>query len=119
MAIPTEGGATGFGFTDLNGFKDFVVFVLSCAPELFPEEDWLPPDQQMDLEKAFTGLRCGLDILRNDAGETPLLAECGELIEKAYAEYRAGRDADGQANLEEVAELLAKPPPSDREPYHV
>lgn len=74
--------ASSFGFSDLHGFKDFVVFVLSCAPDLFPEEDWLPANQQMNLERAFIGLRFGLDIIRKEVGESPLLERCRQLSSK-------------------------------------
>lgn len=110
MAFSPEIGPSYFGFTDLHGFKDFVVFVLSCAPDLFPVEDWLAADQQMDLERAFKGLRYGLDIAEKEVGEGLILKQCRELVEQAYVEYRAGRDMAGQVKLEEVDELLRKLP---------
>ena len=110
MASSPEIDPAYFGFTDLHGFKDFVVLVLSCAPDLFPVEDWLAPDQQMDLERAFVGLRYGLDMARKEVGEVPLLESCRELVEQAYAEYQAGRDMAGQVKLEEVDQFLRELP---------
>lgn len=110
MASSPEIDPASFGFTDLHGFKDYVVLVLSCAPDLFPEEDWLPPGQQMDLERAFVGLRYGLAVAKKEVGELPLLERCRELVDQAYAEYQAGRDMAGQVKLEEMDQLLRKLP---------
>ena len=49
-----------FGFDDVHAFKDYLGMVLCCAPDLFIEEEWLPPDQQMNLERALKGCGTGL-----------------------------------------------------------
>jgi hypothetical protein len=107
---PETDPATYFGFKDLNGFKDFVVYVLSCAPDLFPYDDWREPDQQVNLDRAFVGLRYGLDVAAREKGESLLLAQCRELVEGAHADYREGRDVQGQSKLEEVENLLKNLP---------
>jgi|SRR5678815_1737130 hypothetical protein len=103
-----EDDAGYFGFTDLHGFKDFVAEVLVCAPDQFVPMDWLGPDEQMNLERAFAGLRYGLGLAAKENGESNTLVQCRTLVESAYADYRAGRDHDGQTKLEEVEELLKK-----------
>ncbi len=95
-----------FGFRDLLGYKDFVVYVLSCAPELFPAEDWLLPDEQMNLERAFVGLRQGLRIVAQHSKDSVVLDRCAKLIDEADAHYRAGRDHAGQLSLEELEKVL-------------
>ena len=95
-----------FGFTDLHGFKDFVGYVILCAPELFPEQDWRPPDKQMNLDRAFVGLRYGLDLAQKEVGKLPLLDKCRELVEQAYSRYQAVQDLAGQLKLEEMDRLL-------------
>jgi hypothetical protein len=97
-----------FGYGDISGFIDFVTYVLSCAPELFPKEKWLDPDHQMNLDRAFIGLRYGLTVLANEKVDLGLLEQCRHLIDEAHAEYRAGRDHDGQCRLEEVERVLKK-----------
>lgn len=105
-----ENDARYFGFTDLHGFKDFVVEVIAGAPDDFMEMDWLNCDEQMNLERAFAGLRYGLNLLETEKGATETIARCRQLVEDSYAEYRAGRDAEGQRMLEEVDELLTEIP---------
>jgi|LakMenEpi03Aug12_release.lakeMendotaPanAssembly.Ray.scaffolds.fasta_scaffold249305_2 hypothetical protein len=95
-----------FGFTDLHGFKDFVVEVIAGAPDDFMEMDWLQPDEQMNLDRAFVGLRYGLKLTAHEKGESPLLDKCRELVEEAYGLYRSGQDHEGQRKLEAMDELL-------------
>lgn len=97
-----------FGFSDLRGFKDFVVYVLSCAPDLFPVDDWVEPDEQMNLERAFAGLRYGLSIVARERGLLPAIAECRRLVDASFADYEGGRDSEGQKKLEEVVVLLRR-----------
>jgi hypothetical protein len=95
-----------FGFTDLHGFKDFVVEVITGAPNDFMEMDWLKPDEQMNLDRAFVGLRYGLKLTAEEKGESPLVGKCRVLVEEAYELYRAGQDHAGQLKLEEMETLL-------------
>jgi hypothetical protein len=101
--------ARGF-FHDLHSFKDFVVIVSVCAPDKFIYEDWREPDNQLNLDRAFAGLRYGLELAAREKGESALLARCRELVEQSYVEYRARRDHAGQLKLEEVEKLLKKIP---------
>ena len=95
-----------FAFKDLHGFKDFVGSVILCAPDMFPVRDWRGPDEQMNLDRAFIGLRYGLKLTAQEKGDSPLLAKCRELVEEAYALYQGGQDHPGQRKLEEMDKLL-------------
>lgn len=85
---------------------DFLGTVIVCAPDQFLYYDWRSPEDQMNLDRAFVGLRYGLDLAAKEKGESPLLAQCRMLVEESYAEYKAGRDHAGQLKLEEVEKLL-------------
>jgi hypothetical protein len=95
-----------YGFCDLNGLKDFVSMVISCAPDLFIPYDWLPPEQQLTLERAFAGIRFGLDLMKRDGRDPAIVLLCHELVEEACALYQAGQDHAGQKKLEEMEKLL-------------
>jgi hypothetical protein len=95
-----------FGFTDLHGFKDFVSMVITCAPDLFMPYDWLGPDEQLNLGRAFDGLRYGLHLTAREKGELPLLARCSALVEEAYGLYESGQDDPGRRRLEVMEKLL-------------
>jgi hypothetical protein len=92
-------------FWDLHGFKDFVVGIYLEAPHFAPM-DFLPPEEQMTLDRAFAGLRYGLRLAAEEKRESPLLERCRELVEEAHAEYRAGRDRAGMIKLQEMEKLL-------------
>ena len=110
MASSSPDNANLWHFQDLHAFKDFLATVIVCAPDQFIYEDWNPPEKQMTLDRAFVGLRYGLDLAAKEKGESDLLARCRALVEESYAEYKAGRDHAGQLKLEEVEKLLAKLP---------
>ncbi len=107
---PESDPATYFGFTDLHGFKDFMGYVILCAPDEFPNDDWLKPEDSMNLDRAFVGLRYGLDVTESELGETEVISTCRLLVEDAYAEYQAGRDLNGQQKLEQMDEMLRRLP---------
>lgn len=107
---PEVDPAKYFGFKDLHGFKDFVIEVIAGAPDDFMEMDWLASSEQMNLERAFVGLRYGLDVAASEKGDTDVIASCRQLVEGAYAEYQAGRDLEGQRKLKEMDGLLSKLP---------
>ncbi len=52
-------------FFDKESFFDFLGFVIVYAPD-FPEEDFLEPNEQLDLERAFEELSNGLKIVWNE-----------------------------------------------------
>lgn len=101
-----ESCAKYFGFRDLHACKDFVSMVIVCAPDGFFEEDWLAPDEQLNLDRAFVGLRYGLQLTAAEKGESELLATCRGLVDAAYAKYQAGDEVAGQAELEKMEALL-------------
>jgi hypothetical protein len=99
-----------FGFHDVHSFKDFVAFVLLCAPEQFPVRDYLAPDEQWTLDRAFEGLRYGLTLTAQQKGELPVLAICRAMAEESYTHYREGRKREGFFKLQEMEKLLNKLP---------
>lgn len=95
-----------FEFTDLSEFMDYLGFVIVCVPVDFPWEDWRSAEDQMNLDRAFVGLKYGLDLAAKEKGESALLQRCRKLVEESYVEYKAGRDHAGQLKLEEMEKLL-------------
>lgn len=95
-----------FPFHDLHGFKDYVAFVQTYAPDRYPVRDGRPVADQWSLDLAFEGLRHGLDIAVKEKGELPVLPRCRELVDEAYAHYLAGRKREGFFTLSEMEKLL-------------
>lgn len=110
MASDIDGKRPRFGFHDVHSFKDFVVFVKLCAPDLFPPRDGYGPDEQWALDLAFDGLRLGLDMAVKEKGQRREFAEARQLVEEAFDAYKCGDIRSGSMNLERLQKLLNKVP---------
>jgi hypothetical protein len=95
-----------YGFTDVHGFKDFLVEVLTGAPDDFMECDWLSATEQMTLDRAFEGLEYGFQLVAWEFNSPALADSMRRLASKALALYREGDQLAGQHALEEVERLL-------------
>ena len=58
-----------FPFSDLHGYKDYVVFVQTYLPDRFHHREGVGPEEQWTLDLAFEGLRHGLDLAVAEKGE--------------------------------------------------
>jgi hypothetical protein len=95
-----------WGFHDLHSFEDFVGFVKLCAPDEFPIDDFLAPDEQMTLARAYEGLCYGMELTEKEVGPLPVLNTCRELIDTAFVHYRAGRIREGFFTLQDAQKLI-------------
>lgn len=102
--------AAQFGFSDLHSFKDYVGFVKLCAPDDFPVEEWASPEDRWTLDRAFDGLRMGLQMATEEEGEWDEFIKGRTLVEDAQCAHRDGRLRDGFFKLEEFQKLLMKIP---------
>jgi hypothetical protein len=84
---------------------EWVAYVMGCAPDHFPYEDYIGAHQQLDLERAFAELRSKLTEVANDH-ETPEIAQCGVIFEQAYEIYQRGERIPGMQKLEEAYHIL-------------
>ena len=91
---------------DLNSLRDFVGYVVLCAPDNFPEEDFLKPDEQMNLERAFEELRNALNLFKtsklNDVKRRDALA----LLEESLNSYRTGDVVRGAHLLQDFRSFI-------------
>jgi len=99
-----------FPFTDLHSFKDYVGFVQMCSPDRFPLHEWAAPDAQWTLERAFEGMRYGLQLSIKEKGDLPVFAKCQKLVDDAHDHFKAGRRREGYFTLEEMRKLLRRVP---------
>jgi hypothetical protein len=85
----------------VESFRDFISVVVVHAPDEFPVEDYLRPDEQLNLEKAFAELRDGLKILINAGQNAAPAGELFELLSKSLVAYRFGKDVEGAHLLQD------------------
>lgn len=93
---------------NLDELIDFIALVVLHAPEEFPKEDWLKPEEQLNLDRAFDELRYGLDRAAEQVGGSPVIDTCRAMLDEADTHYREGRINPGAWKLQEMSCLLEK-----------
>lgn len=89
---------------DRSSFKDFYTLVFLNAPE-FRKRDFLPPEEQLNLDRAFDELDQGLGYLRGLRKDTERLAEIRNRLSAAREAFRT-RDRDAGCRIMEELEPL-------------
>lgn len=92
---------------DIDSLYDFIGYVVLGAPNEFPVEDFLPPDEQMNLEKAFEELRRGLGVIDLEVANERKL-RLSSLLDESLAAYRSGDDVKGAHLLQDFEALVFK-----------
>jgi hypothetical protein len=98
------------GVTGPDALYDFIGYVVLCAPDDFPVEDYLAADEQMNLERAYAAMESALDTLAEEIvtpqKRTVLLA----LLHRSLAAYQAGDVVGGAHLLQDFQDLIFQPP---------
>lgn len=92
----------------VDALYDFIATVVLCAPDRFPVRDYLPPDQQMNLERAFEKLRGGIDVAYPEVYYEVKRRELGAILDGAYAAYQAGDKIEGARLVHEFQDNIFK-----------
>jgi hypothetical protein len=93
---------------ELSVLKDTIAYVMAGAPGSFPYREYLPSDQQMNLDRAFDQVREQFDKVSKSCGDTPEMDECRKGIENAYQCYREGDTKAGLLKIQDVLHLLMR-----------
>lgn len=93
---------------NLDELIDFIAVVVLSAPDRFIARDWLKPEEQLNLDRAFVELRHGLSCAAKEVGELPAISTARSMLEEAYTHYREGRVNPGAWKLQEMSEVLEK-----------
>ena len=88
---------------------DFIGYVFVCAPDQFPERDFLEPNEQMNLERAFAELNSSLDSLDQEVVTPAKRPRLVELLDRSLAAYRGGDRFGGAHLLQDFQDLIFKP----------
>lgn len=80
---------------------NFIATVLGGAVVGFPKEDYLEPDEQMTLEKAFDELRYGVRFALDEPCSRDGVANLNKLLDGSYAAFKAGDNQTGARLLHE------------------
>jgi outer membrane protein assembly factor BamD (BamD/ComL family) len=97
-----------FVVASVDELWDHIAYVMAYAPDNFPYRDFVAPDKQMNLDRAFEQLRDGIRIAypENDAAEKH--ASLNALLDSAYAAYRNGECVQAGHILNEFQDSIFK-----------
>lgn len=93
---------------DIDSLYDFIGYVVVHAPDRFPVEDYLAPEEQMTLQKAFDELRHGLSLIDPEIADKDKSRRLSSLLEESLAAYRSGEMVKGAHLLQDLEGLIFK-----------
>lgn len=93
---------------DIDSLYDFIGYVVIHAPDRFPTEDYLLPEQQMTIEKAFDELRRGLGFIDREVANEDKLRKLSSLLDESFAAYRSSDEVKGAHLLQDFEALIFK-----------
>ena len=91
---------------DIDSLYDFIGYVVLSAPNRFPQEDYLGPEEQMTLERAFEELRYGVRLVEKDFPGSDAKRGLSLLIERSLESYRSGDAKAGAQTLQDFQDLV-------------
>lgn len=86
-------------------FYEFLAKVLLCAPDDFPEEDYLPADKQLNLGRAYEEMSKGLVYVRQRLGDQEYRQFVHDLNESRAA-YELGDEKRGASLIQKLRQDL-------------
>ncbi len=87
-------------------FVDFLSYMVLCAPDKFPKEDFLRDDEQMTLEKAFDEVDRGMQFVAQEVSDESLVQQVRGYVDAAREAYKRGEDVKGAHLLQDVQDAL-------------
>jgi hypothetical protein len=98
-----------FVMETLNDLWDHIAYVMEYAPSDFPVEDYLLPEQQMNLDTAFRQLHQGVEIAYPPPEAADHCARLHALLDRSLGEYRNGDRTVAAGLLAEFESTLFTP----------
>lgn len=93
---------------DIDSLYDFIGVVVLRAPDKFKVLDFLPPEEQLTLDKAFYELRRGIDLIEPDMADEAKRKHLASLLDQALEAYKAGDEFKGAHLVQDFQDLIFK-----------
>jgi len=87
--------------TNISGLFDFIGYVVLCAPNAFPARDYLKPEEQMNLDRAFEELAEGVRLVERDFPNADQQRGLSALLAQSHEAYRSGDEVSGAHLLQD------------------
>ncbi len=93
---------------DINSLYNFIGYVVLRAPDQFPREDYLRPEEQMTLDRAFDELRHAITFVEQYFPGADRDRGLSVLLERSLTSYRNGDIVAGAHTLQDFQDLIFK-----------
>ncbi len=85
----------------LEDLQEFISYMVAYAPDEFPEEDYLQPEEQLNLEKAFQEIFRGMEMVDRALKDPIRAKKLRTMLEESLQAYREGDDVRGAHLLQD------------------
>jgi exonuclease VII small subunit len=92
--------------TDLHSLYDFIGYVVLCAPSSFPQREYLRPEEQMNLERAFRELKDGIQFAAKNNEGTFTQELLLSVLDESLALYTSGNEVAAAHRLQDFQDLI-------------
>ena len=97
-----------FVMKSVDDLWNHIAYVLGYAPDHFPYEDFLAPEEQMTLDKAFEQLHAGVVIAYPEESFAGKRKELHAMLDSSFLAYRNGKEIEGGTLLNEFEGRIFK-----------
>ena len=97
-----------FVMESVDDLWNHIAYVLGYAPDHFPFEDFLAPEEQMTLDKALEQLHSGVVIAYPEENFAGKRKELHALLDSSFLAYRNGEEIEGGTLLNEFEGRIFK-----------
>jgi hypothetical protein len=85
----------------LEDLHEFISYMVAYAPDEFPEEDFLRPEEQLNLQSAFQEIFRGMDMVDHVLRDPIRAKKLRSMLDESLQAYREGDDVRGAHLLQE------------------
>jgi hypothetical protein len=93
---------------DIDSLYNFIGYVVLCAPDQFPQRDYLRAEEQMNLEGAFAELSRAIALVERDFPGADEQRGLSTTLSRALACYKDGDTLSGAHALQDFQDLIFK-----------
>ena len=98
-----------FVMESVDDLWNHIAYVMAYAPDQFPHRDFVADDEQMNLERAFSQLRQGVEIAYPEAEYVDKRFLLYDILDRCHAHYKAGENVRAGHLLNEFQDNIFKP----------
>lgn len=97
-----------FVMESVDDLWNHIAYVMGYAPDRFPYEDFIPADEQMNLDRAFNQLRQGVEVAYPEPSYEPKRALLNDILDRSYAAYKSNDEIAAGHLLNEFQDNIFK-----------